>query len=380
MRNIRLGSLLGIPILVNPTWFLLLAYVVSVLGFQVFPDQFEDENVGTYVVLSVGTALFFFFCIILHELAHSAVARLYQIPVKSITLFVFGGVAQITREAKRPLAELLMAAAGPAMSAVLAGIFFFLTWLVGRDADDPLDFTLFWLGITNLALAIFNMIPAFPMDGGRVFRSLLWLITRNQFRATLIAGWTGRLFGWALMALGALTLFGLDFAGTQQWTGVWTVLIGLFLESAARQSLAQNRAINVLNGFSVKELMQPDPPVVLGDAPVGLLARGVLDINPIVCYMVESGGKLAGILSGWQMRQVPEAQWDTTTAAEAMVPSARLHPVGPERRAADVLMEMEDGDLTHLPVVEDGRVLGVIGRDRMIMALRQAGMLRTAGT
>jgi CBS domain-containing protein len=180
------------------------------------------------------------------------------------------------------------------------------------------------------------------------------------------------------MAIGFASIAGFQTPLTgNAFGGAWLVLIGLFMENAARQSLVQNQLMRTLQQYSAGDLMVADPPVVEGDMSVASLARGVLELNPRVCYFVESEGKLAGIISGYQMRAIPERLWDTTTAAQAMVPSASLHPTGPDRPAAEVLLEMETDDLLHMPVVKEGRVVGVIGRDRILGVLRQAGLIPT---
>lgn len=376
MRSIRLGSLLGIPILVNPSWFILFGLATWMLATQYYPDVLPEERGSTHLVMAAVSALIFFVSILLHELAHSVVAKAYRIPVRSITLFIFGGVSQITRDATRPMNELFMAVAGPLASLVLGAIFLTAWWAIGADTSRPVDQVLIWLAGINIVLGVFNLLPAFPMDGGRVFRSLIWLIGRNYNRATVVASWTGRGTAWMLMAVGFLSVMGLQTPLTgNAFGGAWLVLIGLFMENAARQSLVQNRLMRTLQQYNAGDLMVTDPPVVDGDMSVASLARGVLELNPRVCYFVESEGKLAGIISGYQMRAIPEKLWDTTTAAQAMVPSARLHPTGPEQPAADVLLEMETDDLLHMPVVKEGRVVGVIGRDRILGVLRQAGLI-----
>lgn len=379
MKNIRLGSLLGIPILVNPSWFLLLGLVTWLLAAQIFPSSLRDASAVTYFAMAVVSVLLFFSSIVLHELAHSVVAKAYRIPVKSITLFIFGGVAHITREAKRPGAELLMAAAGPITSLLLGFAFLGLWWVLGANDHRPIDHVLFWLALTNGALAVFNMIPAFPMDGGRVFRSLVWLISRNFYSSTLVAAWTGRGIAWLGMGAGILAVMGTNVViASNPIGGVWLILIGLFLENAARQSLLQTKVVRTLERYRASDLMLPDPPVVPRDTTIERLARGVLDLNPRVCYFVEDQGRLAGIISSYQMVEVPRPAWETTTAGQAMVPADRLLPVDPERLASDVLLDMENHDATHFPVVRDGRVIGVIGRDRILTVLRQAGFLRSA--
>lgn len=379
MRNIRLGSLLGIPVLVNPSWFLLFGITTWFLATQFYPSALEDAGRLTHYAMAGSSVLVFFASIVLHELGHSVVAKAFKIPVKSITLFVFGGVAQITREAARPMHELLMALAGPLTSLALGGVFVGVWWLLGANDNRPVDYVLVWLAIMNVILGVFNLLPAFPMDGGRVFRAAIWLVTGSYNRATAIAGWTGRGFALAMISLGLLAVLGRDVWVAQDVaSGVWLMLIGLFLENAARQSLQQNRLVRELQRYRAEDLMHKDPPVVEGNLSVGSLARGVLELNPRVCYFVQDHGKLAGILSGYQMREIPEEQWDRVTAWEAMVPSARLRSTARDRLISDVLLEMETEELLHMPVVDDGRVIGVVARDRILGVLRQAGLLGTA--
>ena len=376
MSNIKLGSILGIPILVNPSFFLLFAVITVILGTSFYPDVHQDASGWTYAAMAAVSAPLFFASIVIHELAHSMVARWFKIPVRSITLFALGGVAHITRDATRPWSELLMAIAGPLMSLAI-GFLFFGAWLaIGASEDRAVDAVLVGLGGMNIVLAIFNMIPLFPMDGGRVFRALVWLVTGSHYRATSVAGWTGRVLAWGLMAAGAMAMTGVDvYLADNTLSGLWLLGIGFFLENAARTSLLQNRLVSALNRYKTSELMVSDPPVVESDISVASLARGVIEINPRVCYFVEHHGALAGILSAYQMRAVPEPLWDTTTAGEAMVPSAQLRATNPDQSVADVLMEMETENLTHMPVVREGRVVGVIGRDRIIGMLQQSGVL-----
>jgi Zn-dependent protease len=376
MRNIRLGSLLGIPILVNPSWFILFGLTTWLLATEIYPSALKSASTSTHFLMAAVSVLLFFASIVLHELAHSVVAKRYQIPVKSITLFVFGGVAQITREAAKPISELLMAIAGPLTSLALGGLFFGAWFAIGAGDSRPIDYVLFWLAWMNAILAVFNLLPAFPMDGGRVFRSLIWLVSGSYYRATTIAAWTGRAIAWTMMSVGFLSFLGFDlYLVADPVGGAWMLLIGLFLENAARQSLVQNRLVQTLRRYSAGDLMISDPPVVEADMSIASLARGVLELNPRVCYFVEDEGKLAGIVSAYQMRAIPEGLWTTTTASQAMVPRDQLHATAPDRLVSDVLIEMETENLMHMPVVKEGRVVGVIGRDRIVGVLRQAGLL-----
>jgi len=237
MRNIRLGSLLGIPILVNPSWFILFGLTTWILAAQVYPSELKDASTATLWAMAAVSVLLFFVSIVIHELAHSIVAKVHHIPVRSITLFIFGGVSQVTRDATRPLVELLMAIAGPLTSFLLCGVFAAAWFFVGQHQGREVELLVVELAYWNGILAVFNLIPAFPMDGGRVFRSLIWLVTGNLYRATSIAAWTGRLFAWALIAFGAVNVLGLAGLAGDQLGGAWLILIGLFLENAARQGL-----------------------------------------------------------------------------------------------------------------------------------------------
>lgn len=376
LRSIRIGALFGIDILIHPGWFVLVGLTTWLLATDIYPDALKDRSQGTHVAMAAVSVVAFFASIVLHEMGHGLVAKAYRIPVRSITLFIFGGVAQITREAQRPVAELLMAAAGPLTSLALAFAFFGAWAAVGAHDNRPADVVLIWLAYMNAVLAVFNLLPAFPMDGGRIFRALLWLIGRSYSVATMIAAWSSRAIAWVMIGAGAMSAAGMDVPLIAKGPGsLWLMLIGFFLENAARQSLHQDRLLRELRKHSAGTLMAPDPPVVDGSVTVGSLARGVLELNPRVVYFVEEEGRLAGIVSADQIRAVPPADWDRVTAAEVMVPSGRMHASPPERPASDVLLEMETEGLNHLPVVAEGRVLGVIARDRILGVLSQAGLL-----
>lgn len=376
IRTFRVGSLAGIPILVNPSWFVLFGLTTWLLATQFYPAAFESAGRWTHYAMAIASVLLFFVSIILHELAHAVVARAFRIPVRSITLFILGGVAQITREAVKPLHELLMAAAGPFASFLLAAIFGGAWFALGAHDTRPIDYVLVWLALMNIILGVFNLLPAFPMDGGRVFRSIIWLVTGNHDRATAIAAWTGRGFAFAGVGLGLAAIVGRDvWVAEDPLSGAWLIFLGLFLENSARKSLEQNRLVRELRLYKAEDVMHRDPPIVDGGQTVGSLARGVLDLNPRVVYMVQDKGSLAGILSGYQMREVPPAEWDTVTARQAMVPRSALHAATRDLLVSDVLLEMETEDLLHMPVVENGRVVGIVARDRILGLLRQAGLL-----
>ena len=248
LRTFRIGSLAGIPILINPSWFLLFGLTTWLLATQFYPDALETASRPTHYAMAIASVVLFFVSIILHELAHSLVAKAYRIPVRSITLFLLGGVAQITREAAKPLHELLMAAAGPFTSFGLAALFAGVWFALGAQDTRPVDYVLVWLALMNTILGVFNLLPAFPMDGGRVFRSLVWMVTRNYDRATAIAAWTGRAGYAALQAaranvgmvgwLGVCLVGGALSPGRQGW-----LVIALLMIPGAVTTLARRRKL-----------------------------------------------------------------------------------------------------------------------------------------
>ena len=374
--NLRVGSLAGIPILISPSWFILFGLTTWLLATQFYPDAIQDADRTTHYLMAASSVILFFASIVIHELAHSLVARAYKIPVKSITLFILGGVAQITREAAKPLHELLMAAAGPLTSFALSAFFFGVWFALGAENTRPVDYVVIWLALMNIVLGVFNFLPAFPMDGGRVFRSICWMVTGNFDRATSIAAWTGRGFAWAGIAAGIAAMAGQNvILANNPASGAWLIFLGLFLENAARRSLQQNRLVGELRLYRAEDVMSHNLPVVDGAQTVGSLARGVIDLNPRVCYLVEDEGSLAGLISGYELRSIPENLWDSVTARQAMVPSDALRATAREQLVSDVLLEMEIEELLHMPVVENGRVIGVIARDRIMKLLVQAGLL-----
>ena len=234
------------------------------------------NDLALHWVMAISSGLAFFASILLHELAHSIIAQRQGIPVKSITLFIFGGVSQINGEAKRPLHEFVMAIVGPLTSVFLAAVFAGLWWLSGHSQNNPLSLVLEWLFFMNLVIAIFNMAPGFPMDGGRVLRSIIWGVSGNLYRATRLATLIGRGVGYGLMLLGVVTV--LDFINfIDPLSGIWFIILGLFLESSARQSWMQAKALDVLSRYSAEDIMNAD--------------LNTADSDEIVQYLMNRGGR-----------------------------------------------------------------------------------------
>ena len=366
--SVKLGSIFGVPIGLNYSWFLTFGFVVLILSVRVYPDIFPDSSARLYWPMAVISGVLFFASILTHEMAHSLIAKAYGIPVKGITLFIFGGVSQITREATRPLAEFIMAFAGPATSVLLAGVFGLLWWLTGAGEGEPLPVVLEWLWLMNLFLGAFNLAPGFPMDGGRILRSALWGLTGNYRQSTRWASRVGQLMAYTLMAIGfagVISLVGfLDPVGS-----LWLIVLAMFLEGAARQSWRQVRTLEFLKTVHARDIMTTDFPTIEARASVA----EVLSANPVAlragCLFVMEDERVVGFIQAGALRSLSRDRWQTTPAGQLMTPSSRVRVVGPDEDAASILQSMEAEDLPGLPVVEDGRLLGLVSRESVARLL-----------
>jgi Zn-dependent protease len=369
--SIQVARVLGIPIVVNLSWFLTLAVVTVGLALT-YPNAFEETSPyrnDKLVHWSMGAAsgVVFFASIVLHELAHSVVALRQGIPVKNITLFVFGGVSQIGGEARRPLHEFVMAIIGPLMSLLLAGIFFAAWWVTGFSTADPIAIVLQWLFFMNLVLAAFNMAPGFPMDGGRVLRALIWGASGNSIGATRIATYAGRGLGYGLMVLGGLVVFGTFDEYFGPLGGVWFIILGMYLENSAKQSWYQAKAIDILGRHFAEDLMHPELETAHMNERVHYLAsRGG---HHYIFFISDDDERAVGVLTEAEVAAVPEENRGVTTAGEVMRPTAEFPVAMPREDAATMLQRMEEGTNWHMPVVSNGRVVGVVEKEDILRLL-----------
>ena len=353
-----IGRIFGIPIGINYSWFIIFFLITVMLSTAYFPLSLGERPMVIYWVIGLATSVLFFASVVAHELAHSLVSKRHGIPVKSITLFIFGGVARISREVTSPGTELVMAAAGPLSSVALAGIFYGI-WALAANFE-PVAAMAWYLCFINLFLACFNMVPGFPLDGGRVLRSIVWWRTGDYLRSTRIASLAGRGFAYLFIAVGLFfSLFvALDF--------LWLVLVGFFLEVVASASYRQAVVRNALQSYTAAQVMSRDCSVV----PGGLALRQLVDDYFLhttrKCVLVSDLGRLKGTVSLREVKTVPQQRWETTTVAEAMIPVEKLKPVAPDEEALEVLQRMDDEGVHQLPVVSAGRVLGLVERESLL--------------
>jgi len=369
----NLGKIFGIQFRLHYTWFIIFLLVTVSLSWQVFPILYPGWSGLTYWVIGIVTSLLFFASVVAHELAHSLVARFYGIPVRSITLFIFGGMAQITREATRPGTEFRMAAAGPVCSLVIGGLFALL-WLFTQDAIEPIAALAFWLAQINVVLVIFNLIPGFPLDGGRVFRSLIWRFTGNYKRSTQIAVRVGQGVGYLFILAGILIVF-LQPYGLSWFSGLWLAFIGWFLENAASASYRQVQWRDGLRGFSASQVMTSVYSVVPPNITVNQLVYGYPFAGGYGFFMIVDEGRLEGILTLDNIKAVPRQNWDVTQVKDIMTPIDKLNVAYPDQDALNILEQMEEKDINQMPVVSGGRVIGLITRDNLIRFLHLRSVL-----
>ncbi len=371
---LNLGRIFGIQFRLHYTWFIIFVLVTVSLSWQLFPALYPGWSDLTYWLIGIVTSLLLFASVVTHELAHSLVARFYGIPVSSITLFIFGGVAQITREATRPGVEFRMAAAGPACSLVIGGLFALL-WLITQDVIEPIAALAFWLAQINVVLALFNLIPGFPLDGGRVFRSLMWRLTGNYRRSTQIAVRVGQGVGYLFILVGILIAFLRPF-GMDWFSGLWLAFIGWFLANAASASYRQVKWRDGLRGFSASQVMTSVYPVVPLNITVGQLIYGYLFTGGHPFFMVADEGRLEGMLTLENIKSVPRQNWEVTPVKDIMTAADKLNVAYPDQDALSILEQMEDNGINQIPVVSESRIIGLITRDNLIRFLHLRSELK----
>lgn len=362
-QGISIGRVLGIPIVLDYSWFLIFALVAWTLASGYYPSEFKNWPTAEYWLVGVATAIVFFLSVVLHELGHSIVARHYGIPVSSIKLFVFGGVSQIETEPSSAKVEFLMAVAGPLVSFALAGIFAGLGVVFASVA--PLLALAKYLAYINGALGLFNLIPGFPLDGGRVFRAIVWTITNNLRRATVIAGTAGRFIGFLFILFGVYQVFTGSFVN-----GLWIGFIGWFLEGAAVSQVQQQRLHELLAGRRVSQAMSTTYTSIPLDTTLQTLVDHHVLGNGQRSFVVKEGDRVAGLLTLHDIKELPRAEWPATTAAQAMIPLAQVKRIQPDEELWAAIEEMNHDGVNQLPVMTDGRIEGMLRREDVISYLR----------
>ena len=368
-HRIRLFSLFGFEVDIDASWLLLAVLIVWTLAGSVFPSLTPQRTAATYWIMAVAATTGLFMSIVFHEMAHSLVARHYGLPIRGITLFIFGGVAEMTAEPSRPKHELLMAAAGPAASLLMAAICYALVFGVAvSDGPVPVAGVLWYLAFLNAILAVFNLVPAFPLDGGRMFRAALWSWRGDLVWATRIAAGAGSLFGIFLIVLGLVGVLQGDFIG-----GIWRFLIGMFLRGAASASLSETLSRKLLAGIPVVRIMNPDPITVPSDMSIQEFIDSYVYRYHHRWFPVVDDGVVVGSIAMEHVGAVNRELWTATQIGQVMRRPASDDFVAPDADAFSVLTQMRRSGQSRLMVLRHGRLSGMISsRDLLdVLSLEQ---------
>jgi len=359
--SINLGKIFGIQLRLHYSWFIIFVLLTFLLVSPHWSSLF-------WWVIGITACLLFFASVIAHELAHGLIGRANGIPVKSITLFIFGGIAQMTKEATHPGAELKMAAAGPVCSAVIGGLFFSVLFF-NPGMSAPVANMIQWLTIMNLALAVFNLIPGFPLDGGRVFRATLWHFTGNYRRSTRIATQVGKGVGYSFIAGGIAIIFLQPF-NLPWFSGLWIVFIGWFLQNAASTSYRQAQWRETLRGFTAAQVMTTNCPVIPSDVTLNQVFQEYIIPTGCRFFMVADKGRFEGILALQNIKPISQQNWGIVQVKEIMTPIDKLKAAYPGQDALSILEQMDESNIHGMTVVSEGRIIGLIARDDLIRFLR----------
>lgn len=354
--RVTLFRLFGFAVRADLSWLIVVVLVVASLATGVFPHMVPGLGRGTYWAMGVAGAIIFFLSIVAHEFAHAMVARRFGMPMRGITLFVFGGVAEMDDEPPSARAELLMSIAGPATSVVIGIVFLGATALTNfAQAPKMITSVLLYIGSTNIVLAIFNLIPAFPLDGGRVLRSILWWRSGNVRRATHRASQAGSVLGFILVIVGIVTAFTGNLI-----TGIWWFLIGTFIRNAALASYQQLIVKQTLEGEPVSRFMKPDPVTVPRWISIDALVNEYVYRYHFSLYPVVDGERLTGCVTTQKIREVPREEWGRQTVGTIAEACSESNTVAPETDVMDALRRMYQSKQSRLIVVKDGKPVGVL--------------------
>ena len=364
--GLRIGKILGIPIYLHSTWVFIFAAITWIIASQFKQDHPGWTDTQHYAV-GIVTSLLFFASVLFHELSHSVVAQHYKIRVVSITLFLFGGLARIEREPSKAIQEFNIAIAGPLASGFLSGGFFGLALLF--PYSQSVGALAIWLCRTNAALAVFNLLPGFPLDGGRIFRAMVWGVTKNFEKATRVAGASGKLIAYAMILAGMWGAFN----GHVQ-NGIWFAFIGWFILNAAQESVAQVAVRQTLAGLSAADVMSKEVPTAPGHITLEEYGAEVLRTGRRY-HLILSDDRLVGMMNVQALNAVPRDEWARTSIQAAMIPREKILWTSPEEPLLRLLERLLSADVNQMPVVSgatDGapQIVGIVTRDSILRVMQ----------
>jgi Zn-dependent protease/CBS domain-containing protein len=363
--NIKLGKLFGIEIGVSYSWFIIF-FLITFSLWSNYSSKHAGWPAAWHAVAALATSFLFFGSLLAHELSHSLLALAKGLPVRSITLFIFGGVSKIEKEAMNAATEFWVGVVGPVSSALLAGLFQLVAYFVG-DPNSPVGAMAEWLARINLMLAVFNLIPGFPLDGGRVLRAAVWAFTGSMDRATRVATSVGQGIAYIFIIAGIMLAI---LPRGDVVSGLWLAFIGWFLLDAARSSQQSMIFDRAMRGVRARDVMSADVPTVPADVSMLDFVDQYLMQTGRRCFIVLRGGQVLGLITTHEVKAIPREEWPVVDVERAMRPFETLRWVEPNTDLGRVLEVMETDDVNQVPVVSDGRLLGVVRRDNLLRFIR----------
>lgn len=371
-RGIKLFRVLGIRISIDWTWFIVFVLFSWSLSAGYFPFRHPGFSPGTYIAMGVVSALLLFVCVLIHELCHSYTSNRLGLEIREITLFIFGGVAELTKEPEDPATEFKIAVAGPLASGLLALVFGISSTIFTAGAFPVVNAILAYLALINIVLLVFNMIPGFPLDGGRVLRAAWWARTGDVDRATRVASLIGKGFAVFLILTGFLQMFTGNFTG-----GLWSVLIGVFVQQAAESGYRQVVIKRALNGLKVKDIMSKDVVTVPEEKRISEAVDDYFIKYHHATFPVTSNSHVSGLLTLNQVRNIDKNEWESKSVGEIMAPLGPKDTLSPDDDAVDALQKMaSESNSGRFPVLDKGgKLVGILSRtDIMKLIEFRAGL------
>ncbi len=363
-QSLPLGRILGILVGIDYSWFLIFALVTWSLATSYFPAEFKSWPTAAYWLIGALTAILFFGSVFLHELAHSLVAERFNIPVRKITLYIFGGISEMKIEPPTATAEFWITLAGPATNLLLAGVFALLA--LPLAAVTPAEALFKYLAYINLILGLFNLIPGFPLDGGSVLMALVWGITHKRRWGIIAASTLGSILAYLLIFIGILQSFGGNI-----WNGLWIAFIGWFMLNASGGILRQERLKELLSGHRVAEAMSKFFTIIYPDTTLQCLVDEHILGSSRRSFIVKKDDQLVGMLTMHALQDVPKHEWGLKTVEQVMIPADQLISVSPSTELFEAIQAMDRDGVNQLPVIEAGQIQGMLTREDVISYLRR---------
>ena len=355
--SVKIGKINGIDIKLNYSWFLIFFIITWSIATAYLPNNYPGKSESFYWLVGAASALSLYISILLHELAHSTIALRNGIGINSITLHFFGGVSEINEESNNPKTEAIMAFVGPLTSMVIGVSLMSISILFGGSLPDTVRAVIFYSGYVNIALALFNLIPAFPMDGGRVLRAILWARSGDIVKSTRTASKVANFISILIMGFGFLSLF-----TGGSLNGFWLVFVGLFISRASEAGLSQTIISEVLGEMHVRDMMTHEVHTVGPEVTIQRLIDEWFNVYKHQGYPVVQNEALLGIITNEDVRRVEADRRSTLTVGDVMKKKSEVISVSPDEKAADALLKMAKKNIGRLPVVEDGRLVGIVTR------------------